>query len=415
MKILIRLVASVLLAATFVGAQGKANPKLTNDLTKELEEIRKTSLLPGFAASIVNEKGVVYAKGFGMADVKQNAAFTPLTINWVASVSKTFIALSIMKLVEQGRLDLDDQINSILPYKIINPHFPDTPITVRHLVTHTSSINDSFEPYKVGEADVVLENENDTSRVPAYMQPNVDWHRMSKKISLDENIRKFMQPNAKWYSADSFSKKEPGTHFEYSNLASSIAARIVEAKSGMSFVEFTKRFIFEPLRMKNTAWEFSGLNPKLVSKIYIPNEEKNPTGVAEYPQYYMTNYPVSGLKTNINDLGLYLIEMIKGSSGNGKLLNRETYKLLFEPQLNKTRFPKLDTGSVRNNEGMSVFWSINKDGECYHLGGSIGVYSFVKFNPKTKTGSLAFSNMRDDDFGRVQSVVYKYEKAFSGR
>ncbi|MBX7174002.1 MAG: beta-lactamase family protein [Pyrinomonadaceae bacterium] len=387
-----------------------AQVKIADNLTKELNEFRKTSLIPGFAVSIVNENGVLYSKGFGLANIKENKAFTPLTINWIASVSKTFVALSFMKLVEQGKLDLDAPINSILPYKIVNPHYPNAPITVRHLVTHTSSIIDSFEPYSVGEADVVLENDNDSTKVPAYLQPNVDWHKMSKKISLDENIRKYTQPKAKWYSEDSFLKKEPGTHFQYSNLASSIAARIVEEKSGMSFAAFTKKYIFEPLGMKNTAWNFADLNPKLVSKIYVQNDEKKPTGAAEYPQYYMTNYPVSGLKTNISDLAKYLIEMIKGSDGKGKLLNNKTYKMLFEPQMNAKYLPKLDAESLNNKENMSIFWSINKDGEYYHLGGNIGVYSFIKFNPKTKTGSLAFCNLRDDSFGDIQTIVYKHEQ-----
>lgn len=397
-----------------VNAQDKAKSKFTNDLTKELEDFRETSLIPGFAVSIVNQKGVLYSKGFGLANNKENIAFTPLTINWVASVSKTFIALSIMKLVEQGKLNLDEPINSVLPYKIVNPHYPNIPITVRHLVTHTSSIIDSFEPYSVGEADVVLENENDLTKVPDYMQPNVDWHKMSKKISLDENIRKYTQPKAKWYSEDSFLKNEPGTHFQYSNLAASIAARIVEEKSGMSFIEFTKKYIFEPLKLKNTSWNFADLNPKLVSKIYIQNDEKKPTGVAEYPQYYMTNYPVSGLKTNITDLGIYLIEMIKGYSGKGKLLNKKTYRLLFEPQLNSKYLPKLDAESLSNKENMSILWSINKNGEYYHIGGNTGVYSFIKFNPATKTSSLAFCNLRDDNFGSIQTIVYKYEKLIGG-
>jgi CubicO group peptidase (beta-lactamase class C family) len=407
MRICIKLFVIISLFITFANAQDYAKLRFTNDLTKELEDFRKTNLIPGFAVSIVNQKGVVYSKGFGLADNKENNAFTPLTINWVASVSKTFVALSVMKLVEQGKLNLDDQINSILSYKIVNPHHPNIPITVRHLVTHTSSIIDSFEPYSVGEADVVLENKNDSTKVPDYMQPNVDWHKMSKKILLDENIRKYTQPNAKWYSEGSFLKKEPGIHFQYSNLAASIAARIVEVKSGMSFIDFTKKYIFEPLKMKNTAWNFADLNPKLVSKIYVQNDEKKPTGVAEYPQYYMTNYPVSGLKTSITDLGTYLIEMIKGYGGKGKLLNKKTYKLLFEPQLNSKFLPKLDAESLSNKENMSIFWSINKDDEYFHLGGNIGVYSCIKFNPTTKTGSLAFCNLRNDSFGRIQTIAYK--------
>ena len=401
--------AVIFILVFFTNAQNKSL-NITNYLTNELNDVRKKSLIPGFAVSIVNEKGILYSKGFGISNIKENVAFTPLTINWIASVSKTFVALSVMKLAEQGKLSLDEPINSILPYKIVNPYYPNTPISVRHLVTHTSSMTDEFSPYTAGEADVVLENETDSTKVPVYIQPNVDWHKMSKKISLDENIRKYTQPNGKWYSVDTFLKTEPGTRFQYSNLASSIAARIVEERSGMSFIEFTKKYIFKPLKMKNTAWDFADLNSKLVSKIYVQNDEKKPTGVAEYPQYYMTNYPVSGLKTNITDLGKYVIEMIKGYNGKGKLLNKQTYQLLFEPQLNSKYLPKLDLTSIPKNENMSVFWSISKDGEYYHLGGNIGVYSFIKFNPKTKTGSLAISNLRDDSFGDVQDTVYKYEK-----
>lgn len=403
---------SILICVFVTNSQNKRSD-VSNNLTNELNTFRTKSLIPGFAVSIVNDKKVLYSKGFGVSNIKENSAFTPLTINWIASVSKTFVALSLMKLVEQGKLGLDEQVSSILPYKILNPNYPNAPITVRHLVTHTSSLTDEFSPYLVSEADVVLENETDSTKVPDYIKPNVDWHKMSKKISLDENIKKYTQPNGKWYSSDTFLKAEPGTHFQYSNLASSIAARIVEEKSGMSFIEFTKKYIFKPLKMKNTSWNFNEINPKLVSKIYVQNDEKTPTGVAEYPQYYMTNYPVSGLKTNITDLGKYLIEMIKGYNGRGKLLNKQTYQTLFEPQLNSKYLPKLDSTSIPKNENMSVFWSVTKDGEYYHLGGNIGVYSFIKFNPKTKTGSLAFCNLRDNSFGEIQEIVYKYEKKYA--
>lgn len=409
------LISILIFICAFITNAQNTKQKISNDLTNELNNFRTKSLIPGFAVSIVNEKGILYSKGFGVSNVKTNTEFSHLTTNWIASVSKTFVALSVMKLVEQGKLSLDEPINSILPYKIVNPNYPNTTITVRHLITHTSSIVDDFSPYTVGEADVVLENETDSTKVPDYIQPNVDWHKMSRKISLDENIRKYTQPNGKWYSLETFLKNEPGTRFQYSNLGASIAARIVEVKSGMSFTEFTKKYIFQPLKMKNTAWNFDELNPKIVSKIYVQNDDKKPTGVAEYPQYYMTGYPASSLKTNIDDLGKYLIEMIKGYNGQGKLLNKQTYKALFEPQLNSKYLPKLDLTSIPKNENMSVFWSINKDGEYYHLGGNIGVYSFIKFNPKTKTGSLAISNLRDDSFGEIQEIVYKYEKKYQSQ
>lgn len=119
---------------------------------------------------------------------------------------------------------------------------------------------------------------------------------MGKRISLVENIRKYTQPKVKWDSDSIFLQKVPGKLFQYSNLGASIVARIVEIKSNMPFTDFTKKYIFEPLKMKNTGWNFEDINALLITKIYAQNVEQKTTGAVEHPQYYMTNYPVSGLK-----------------------------------------------------------------------------------------------------------------------
>ncbi len=383
----------------------------SDSLTSTLNDFAKKSLIPGFSVAIVNDKEILYSKGFGYSNLKDRVAFTPLTINWVASISKTFVALSIMKLVEENKLNLDDPINTILPYKITNPHYPNIPITVRHLLTHTSTIiDDAFVPYYIGEADICLVNDSkEYDSLPKYMQPNLQYYRMGKKISLDENIRKYTQPKAKWYTDSTFLKKEPGTFFQYSNLGASIAARIVEIKSNMSFIDFTKKYIFEPLKMKNTAWNFEDLNQNLISKIYAQNDEQKPTGVVEHPQYYMTNYPVSGLKTNALDLSSYLIELIKGFEGKGKLLNSNSYQTLFKPQLNCEGLNKSDTSIFNDKYNIATLWSVSVTGVRLHFGGNNGVYAFIYFNPKTKKGALAYSNLRDNSFGEILKIVTKFE------
>jgi len=384
----------------------------TDSLTIALNNFTKKSLIPGFSVSIVNDKEVLYSKGFGLADIKDNTAFTPLTINWVASISKTFVALSIMKLVEENKLKLDDPINSILPYKINNPYYPNVPITVRHLLTHTSTIiDDAFIPYYIGEADICIINDSKKyDSLPAYLQPNLEYYRMGKKISLDENIRKYTQPKAKWYTDSTFLQKEPGKYFQYSNLGASIAARIVEIKSNMTFIDFTKKYIFEPLMMNNTGWNFEDLNPNLVTKIYAQNDEQKPTGVVEHPQYYMTNYPVSGLKTNAIDLSSYLIEMIKGFEGKGKLLNSNSYQNLFQSQINCEELNKSDSSIFNDKFNIATLWSVSASGIILHFGGNNGVYAFLYFNPMTKKGALAYCNLRDNSFGELLTIIKMYEE-----
>ena len=386
-------------------------PSYADSLTIALNSFKDKSLIPGFSVSIVNDKSVLYSKGFGYANIKDSIAFTPLTMNWVASISKTFIALSIMKLVEENKLYLDEPINSILPYKIINPYYPNSPITVRHLLTHTSTlIDDAFIPYYIGEADICILNDSKAyDSLPAYLQPNLEYFRMGKMISLDENIRKYTQPGGKWYTDSTFLQKEPGKYFQYSNLGASIAARIVEIKSNMTFIEFTRKYIFEPLKMKNTAWNFEELDPKQVSRIYAHNDEQNPTGVVEHPQYYMTNYPVSGLKTNAIDLSIYLMEMIKGFDGKGRLLKKSSYQILFQPQLNAEGLNKSDSTIFNDKFDMALLWSVSAADIRLHFGGNTGVYAFIYFNPKTKKGALAYCNLRDNSFGELLRIVSKYE------
>jgi CubicO group peptidase (beta-lactamase class C family) len=417
MKI-VRTILLVLISISFFSCNiskitKNSNPIVyTDSLTLALKNFQKHTLIPGFSTTIVNNKKVLYSKAFGYSNLKDSTLFTPMTINWIASISKTFVAFSIMKLVEEKKISLEDSINSILPYKIYNPYFPNSPIKIKHLLNHTSTIiDDAFVPYYIGEADIcIVDDDKKYDSLPSYLQPNLKYYRMGKKISLDENIRKYTQRGDKWYIDSTFLRKEPGQFFQYSNLGASIAARIVEIKSNMSFKEFTKKNIFQPLKMENTGWDFEDLNRELVAKIYAHNEENHPTSVVEHPQYYMTNYPVSGLKTNSIDLSKFLIEMIKGYEGKGNLLNRKSYQTLFQSQSDIEGLNKSDTSIFNDKFNIATIWSVTANGIVLHFGGNTGVYSFIYFNPKTKKGALAFCNLRDSSFGELLTIINKYEE-----
>jgi CubicO group peptidase (beta-lactamase class C family) len=281
------------------------------------------------------------------------------------------------------------------------------------LITHTSTIiDDAFVPYYIGEADICIVNDSKKYHsLPAYLLPNLEYYRMGKKISLDEHILKYTQPGANLYTDSTFLKKAPGTFFQYSNLGASIAARIVEIKSNLSFADYTRKTIFEPLNMELTGWNFEDLDPALVSRIYAHNDEVAPSGVVEHPQYYMTNYPVSGLKTNAIDLSSYLVEMIRGFKGEGKLLSKKSSQMLFQPQFEGEGLNRSDSATFNDRFSIATLWSVSAEGYRMHFGGNTGVYTFLYFNPKTNSGALAISNLRDNSFGEVLTLVHRYEKA----
>ena len=99
--------------------------------------------LMGLAACIIKGGQVAWAKGYGWANLAKKQPFSPDTLMNIASVSKTVTATAVMQLWEDGRVGLDNDINAYLPFKVRNPRHPDDKITVRQLLTHTSSIGDS--------------------------------------------------------------------------------------------------------------------------------------------------------------------------------------------------------------------------------------------------------------------------------
>jgi len=113
-----------------------------DSLDIELTQFLENQIIPGFAVAVVNENGILFQKTYGYSDLENKTAYQPNTRQIIASVSKTFIGVALMKLVDQGKINLDDPINKYLPFEIKNPKHPNIDITIRMLATHTSSIDD---------------------------------------------------------------------------------------------------------------------------------------------------------------------------------------------------------------------------------------------------------------------------------
>lgn len=178
----------------------------------------------------------------------------------------------------------------------------------------------------------------------------------------------------------------------------------------MPFNEFTKKFIYEPLKMKNTAWFYTAIDSTLLSHIYRPDNWDNPTIAIKHPKYQYVGYTSGDLKSNIDDLSIYLMDMINGYNGKGKLLTASSYQTLFNPQLTESFFDeKREESPLADEYNVGVFWAVSSTGIRLHNGGSIGVYSFLYFNPVTKSGALGFSNMPDNSFGAIRETVFEYE------
>jgi len=137
----ISLLALVVLACTFfLYVSRDTTNATTENIDQILGEAAKLNRLGGFAVSVFSPDSIYFSGGFGYQDVEKKIPYTKNTIQRIGSVSKTTIGIALLKAQEMGLLKLTDPINEHLPFKVSNPHFPDVPITIEHLTTHTSSM-----------------------------------------------------------------------------------------------------------------------------------------------------------------------------------------------------------------------------------------------------------------------------------
>ncbi|MEO1655384.1 MAG: serine hydrolase domain-containing protein, partial [Bacteroidota bacterium] len=223
----------------------------SDSLSPQLEAIYQRGNLPGFSVSLVEADQIVYQEAFGQADVREAKKYTLSTRQPLGSISKTLIGLSLLKAQELGKLQLDDPINKYLPYPIQNPHFPEVDITIRHLANHTSTITDT-DQYE-NSSYFLRNNDHLEAKTP------IKLYEYFNPPEAPLPIRAFMK-NMLYTDADSccrevFLQEKPGSTYQYSNGASTLAAVILEIATDMSFRDFTKKYILQPLDMKTSSWD----------------------------------------------------------------------------------------------------------------------------------------------------------------
>jgi CubicO group peptidase (beta-lactamase class C family) len=356
---------------------GQSSSSINEQLTQDLLSIYAQNHIVGFSVAIVNQDKILYTKGFGYSDKLKNKAYTENTIQNIASISKTFIGISLLKAQELGKLNLDDPINNYLPFEVINPKFPNTAITIRHLATHTSSI---IDPSRYGKNGYVLKEINNNGK-----KINSNFRPSNELMTYDEFLKKILSKYGEWYKKKYFLKKKPGTFFSYSNIGAGLAALVIENAVGKPFNLFTKEYIFEPLKMSSTGWFSSEVDFTNHTKLYANTK-------TELAFYNLVNYPDGGLITSSNDLGKYLIELISGYNENGLVLSKESYNELYTPKLNNDIHINRSSGTYNDEYNMGVFMGMSSKRQIGHTGGDPGVATLMFFNSETKIGKILFVN-----------------------
>lgn len=287
------------------------------DFQQRCLELLKDEEVVGLSVLTTNKEEITNSFTYKYADLENQIPTSLDNIYRIASVSKIEVALAIMKLVEQGKLDIKEDVSKYLGFKFRNPYFPNDIITLEMIMTQTSSLNDGVEDGALGYEGV---NGRHTF---------VDLNTLIN----DENYE--------YYTKDTFLNKKPGTFWNYSNFGCGILACIVEKVSGVIFTEYVKKEVFDKLGL-DASFRISDIkNKDKVANLYVyQNGEFKISRTlellqkGEYPIHPLgQNFrgPAGGLLISPNDLSKIMRMMMnKGTFNNVKVFEPSTIELMEE-------------------------------------------------------------------------------------
>lgn len=319
-------------------AQQKDLQQLTGKFDNLLSEQFKPNE-PGATVLVARKGQVVYEKAFGMANLELNVPMRTEHVFKIASVTKQFTAVAILQLMEQGKLDVKDEITKFIP------DYPTqgNRITIEHLLTHTSGIQD-------------------------YARIRETPNRMVGDLTPEQMIDIFKDRPLRF---------APGTQWEYSNSGYFLLGYIIERITGRTYGEFLEENIFKPLGMTNSLY---ASDRKLV-KNRVDGYTEGDTGFVNAPYISMTHpYAAGAILSTVGDLFTW----------NRAL---HSYKLVRKESLEKalTRYTLADGRKTNYGYGLR-FGSIQESPSLWHAGGINGFTSIAMFLPEEDVFVAVFSN-----------------------
>jgi len=252
--------------------------------------------LAGITVSVVHNGEIIFAKGYGHADIEaRKPVLADRTLFRPGSVSKLFTWTAVMQLVEQGKVDLDTDVNTYLADFKIPATYPE-PITLSHILTHTPGLEDGAVGYLFVKS-------------------------VEELIPLGQSLSEHIP----------FRVRPPGQLGSYSNWATAVAGHIVATVSGQPFDEYIEKNIFEPLGMTHSSFR-EPLPADLANDMSVGYSLKDGWFKAEGYEYIHNFGPAGGLASTAVDMAKFMIAHLQnGRYGDERILSTETARRMQSP------------------------------------------------------------------------------------
>ncbi|CAF3410100.1 unnamed protein product [Rotaria socialis] len=329
---------------------------------------------PGLMYGIVVDGNLVHSHGFGYIDLARKIPATTKSLYRIASMTKSFTAMAIVKLRDDGKLRLDDSVYQYVPeLKATDLLTTDAPIiTIRHLLTQ----------------DVGMPEDDPWADRQLAMPTNEFLAILKKGISMSN---------------------PPGTIWEYTNVCFTILGRIITVVSQVPYQEYIKKEILEPLGMKNTFWEYSEAPSELLARGYRWECERFSE---EIPLHDGTFGAMGGLISSVEDFSKYVAYHLQAwpprNDPEYGPIRRSSLREMHHPW----NFIEINTYSHRScsvtySYCYGLIWCKNADGiiSVDHSGGLPGFGSNWMMLPEHGIGLISFANRTYADLGRINTII----------
>lgn len=347
------IVVTTLLAAAFLCGCAE-NPYA--EFEQEMEAFRQEIKNVGMNVVVVRDRQIVYTKSFGMSDLEAEKPMTEDALFRIASISKSFSASSMMQLIEKGLVTLDTDVSELMGFPIRNPKYPDIPITLEMLMSHTSSINDS--------------------------QGYFDFNGINPET------------NPNW--ALCYNDYKPGEGYEYCNLNYNMVGSFIEKLSGERFDQYVVHHVLEPLGLYG-GYCVDSLDTQRFAKLYSWNGEKYVEETEAYAprREVLATYrpgidtpvfsPTGGMKITATDLAKYMMmHMGYGTSPDGvTIISSESSHDMQTPRSDDEHYGMALWKTDDYSPGVIL---------TGHTGGAYGLRSLMIFSPEGGYGFVVISN-----------------------
>src|SRR5882672_3312005 len=350
---------SLLLAITLTPARSAAqqtkedlpHPKTLEELQKVMKDVLAKEHVPGAGVALVANGQLLWCGGIGKGDLATGREMTCDTEFRVGSISKAFVALALLKLQEEGKINLYARLQDVAPEIPVKNRWEATqPVRIVNLLEHTAGFDD--------------------------MEPSEVYNRKDRyDFPLLDVFKRFRKPQVvRW---------PPGTRMSYSNPGYAIAGYLIEKAAGQPFDQYIRETLLRPLGMEKADFPFTDANKALLATGY----EKNPPRAVGYPFIYLR--PAEDLKASPGELAkLVQFLLRRGKAGDAQLVKPESVLRMEAPETTLAA-----KNGLRLGYGLCNYSSVEGGVVTHgHDGGIDGFISSYRYMPEQNWGYVILLN-----------------------